>query len=67
MWIGHHPLLCRACHHEWEGEILQDVEISTWLAHTKALRCPKCGANWKRLSFKLDGTQKATKHASEGE
>lgn len=65
MWIDHTPLLCDFCHHEWEGEILQSVAVTAWVAHVKSIHCPKCGANWKRIRFKAYGTQEAAKHAGE--
>ena len=48
-------MLCQGCENEWREPILYDVSISVWSEFVKNLRCPNCGADWRRLSFKAEG------------
>jgi uncharacterized Zn ribbon protein len=51
MTFTHSPMVCQACRHEWDQQMLQRAPVSVVVAHWKTLYCPKCGADWKRLAF----------------
>ena len=53
MTFTHNPMACQDCDHRWDQQMLQWAPIPVVLAHWKTLRCPACGADWKRLSFVL--------------
>jgi hypothetical protein len=48
------PLRCLGCSHEWHEPIINNVRVAVWQAHVKSLTCPQCGANWRRLAFRLE-------------
>jgi DNA-directed RNA polymerase subunit RPC12/RpoP len=43
------PLRCLSCHHEWIGELVMDAPANVVIASMRVLRCPNCGAGWKRV------------------
>lgn len=64
MYVSLAPMVCLACDHKWMQETLQQVLIPVWIAHTKTLHCPHCGAGWKKLAWRAiepDGTQPENK------
>lgn len=52
--IDMRPFLCRKCGQKFEAEVLGNVAIDVWVAHTKNMRCPNCGAGYKKISFMLE-------------
>jgi len=45
--------LCLKCQHAWQGWIPTHIAVAVWIAAVKALRCPKCGASTRRITFDL--------------
>lgn len=42
-------LHCAECGKDVELKLLLNVEISVWITFMKKLRCPLCGAGFKKL------------------
>ena len=45
------PLHCTKCRHEWIGELIVDAPVEVAAASMRALHCPVCGADHKRVAF----------------
>jgi len=45
------PLYCRKCKHEWWEPIVLNVAVDVWIVFIKHLRCPKCDATYRKISF----------------
>lgn len=54
MRIDHSPLVCKACGHMWQQEMLYDVPVNVWVAHVRSLHCPQCHADSHHLAFQRD-------------
>lgn len=46
-------LVCMKCAHEWDDWQPHDCPANTWIAHVKTYRCPKCGANARKIGICL--------------
>lgn len=44
-------LYCKKCDAIWDQDTLCHVPIPVWLCHIKTIHCPRCGADWKQISF----------------
>ena len=51
MHFTHNPMVCQECKHHWDQQMLQWAPVSVIIAHWKSLRCPQCGANWRKIAF----------------
>ena len=51
MYIDTMPVRCNICRHEWPQQVIQWAPVNVIVAHWKTLRCPECGAGWKKLAF----------------
>jgi hypothetical protein len=45
-------LICRQCSHRFGGDVVVEAPVSVFSASAKSLRCPSCGANYKKLDMK---------------
>lgn len=66
MYVESRPFLCRQCNERFNLETLQDVIVDVWVRHIKTLRCPQCGATWRKLSFVSDVAAKVYAAEVEG-
>jgi hypothetical protein len=40
-----------SCRHEWTGETVQDAPVGVFIASMKAVRCPSCYRDWRRIAM----------------
>jgi uncharacterized Zn finger protein len=43
--------ICNQCKNEFEHEVVDQAPVAVWAASIRAVKCPKCGANSKSVSF----------------
>lgn len=51
------PLVCGSCQHEWRAKLLGWVTVKVWIEYVKSLRCPECGAGYKKIAIRLKKEQ----------
>jgi len=51
MTFSYNLMVCQECKHKWEQQMIQWAAVSVIVAHWKTVRCPQCGANWRKIAF----------------
>jgi hypothetical protein len=49
--LAEHEIACLDCGLIWAEKLIYAVVVDVWTAHVKSLRCPDCGAGYRRIAF----------------
>ena len=51
MQIQATPLACDKCRYTWMGQLMMNCPFRLAIAAMRAIRCPKCHADWRNVTM----------------
>ena len=45
------PIYCQACQKKFQGDVVTDAPVKVFVVSVREMRCPHCGAGYKKLAF----------------